>query len=326
MESTSSRIAVFGKVLRIIYIGVLLLHLLLWAMDVKGRPLGNTAFEGDKEQGINLPAGKAGNKEQRLFPEPGIKNQESRLGGGKPGVSARNPIDRNPTSVRSACPPLAGVGGGQTSSHSVTKRNLVREIYTSQIGVREKQPNSGPEVEKYLRYVNLPKGNPWCAAFVCWTLGKAGVDNPRSGWSPDLFAVKRVIWPSSALPVSRIKYQPACRLGRESRLGGGKLDGFSLNAVVGNKAASRCACPPPAGVGGGFCPHNPQTPGAGDVFGLYFPEKGRIAHVGFVDEWKDGWVITVEGNTNVLGSRDGDGVYRKRRLVRSIYKVARYVE
>ena len=66
-------------------------------------------------------------------------------------------------------------------------------------------------------------------------------------------------------------------------------------------------------------------PSIGDIFGLYFPEKGRIAHVGFIDEWKDPWLITVEGNTNVLGSREGDGVYRKRRLVRSVYKVARYV-
>ena len=47
--------------------------------------------------------------------------------------------------------------------------------------------------------------------------------------------------------------------------------------------------------------------------------------MGFIDEWKDPWVVTVEGNRNVLGSRDGDGAYRKRRLVRSVYKVARYV-
>ncbi|MBC7759130.1 MAG: hypothetical protein H7069_09750 [Phormidesmis sp. FL-bin-119] len=68
-----------------------------------------------------------------------------------------------------------------------------------------------------------------------------------------------------------------------------------------------------------------EIPGTSDVFGLYFPEKGGIAHVGFIDEWKDPWVITVEGNTNVLGSREGDGVYRKRRLIRTVDKVARYV-
>src|SRR6476661_4335715 len=58
--------------------------------------------------------------------------------------------------------------------HSLVKR--IQEIYTSQIGVREKKVNSGPEVEKYLAYVGLKKGNPWCAAFVCWVFGEAGVD------------------------------------------------------------------------------------------------------------------------------------------------------
>src|ERR1700744_4024226 len=39
-------------------------------------------------------------------------------------------------------------------------------------------------------------------------------------------------------------------------------------------------------------------PKKGDVWGIYFPEKGRVAHVGFVDEWQDKFVVTVEGNTN----------------------------
>jgi hypothetical protein len=34
----------------------------------------------------------------------------------------------------------------------------------------------------------------------------------------------------------------------------------------------------------------------------------------------------VEGNTNESGSREGDGVLRKRRLVRSVWKVAGWVE
>ena len=62
-----------------------------------------------------------------------------------------------------------------------------------------------------------------------------------------------------------------------------------------------------------------RSPMAGDVMGLWFPDKGRIAHVGFIDQWSDKTVITVEGNTNEAGSREGDGVYRKRRLTRQIY-------
>jgi hypothetical protein len=147
----------------------------------------------------------------------------------------------------------------------------VMKICHSQIGVREKYLNAGPEVEKYLRYVNLPKGNPWCAAFVCWVYGQANVPNPRTGWSPDLFPASRIVW---------------------QRTPGGKL----------------------------------QSPKPADVFGIYFPEKGRIAHVGFVDEWKEPWLITVEGNTNLADSREGDGVYRRRRLTRSVYQVARYID
>ena len=161
-------------------------------------------------------------------------------------------------------------------------RQKVRKIYNSQIGVREKPPNSGPAVEEYLRYVNLPKGNPWCAAFVCWVYGKAGVANTKSGWSPDLFPRSKVIW-------SR---------GVESRKW----------TVIGHAQTLDL---------------RPQT---SDIFGLYFPEKARIAHVGFIDQWDGTWLITVEGNTNEAGSREGDGVYRKKRLVRTVYKVARYID
>jgi len=69
-----------------------------------------------------------------------------------------------------------------------------------------------------------------------------------------------------------------------------------------------------------------QNPECGDVFGIWFESKGRIAHVGFIDEWKQDskYCITVEGNTNEAGSRDGDGVYRKRRLKGQIYKISRW--
>jgi hypothetical protein len=72
---------------------------------------------------------------------------------------------------------------------------------------------------------------------------------------------------------------------------------------------------------------NNLTPIQSDVFGIYFSSKGRIAHVGFIDQWDEGtaYCMTVEGNTNDAGSREGDGVYRKRRLKRQIYKVSRWI-
>lgn len=69
---------------------------------------------------------------------------------------------------------------------------------------------------------------------------------------------------------------------------------------------------------------NPQT---GDTFGIWFNNLKRVAHVGFVDEWQpsESYVITVEGNTNDADSREGDGVYRKRRLKSQIYQVADFI-
>jgi len=66
------------------------------------------------------------------------------------------------------------------------------------------------------------------------------------------------------------------------------------------------------------------SPAAGDVFGIYFPSRKRIAHVGFVHRWGKKYLETVEGNTNEAGSREGDGVYKKRRLISQIYKVSRW--
>ncbi len=64
----------------------------------------------------------------------------------------------------------------------------------------------------------------------------------------------------------------------------------------------------------------------GDVFGIYYRRLGRIGHVGFVEGVDGAWVTTVEGNTNRRGSREGDGVYRKRRPLKQIHRGARYAE
>lgn len=63
----------------------------------------------------------------------------------------------------------------------------------------------------------------------------------------------------------------------------------------------------------------------GDVFGLYYANLKRIGHVGFIHEWTENYIVTVEGNTNDGGSREGDGVYKKKRLKRQIYAVADWI-
>jgi len=68
-----------------------------------------------------------------------------------------------------------------------------------------------------------------------------------------------------------------------------------------------------------------MDPRPGDPFGIYFPSKGRVAHVGLVRQWGRQSIITVEANTSpeaVAGSsadRDGGGIWSKRRLIRQVY-------
>ena len=67
-----------------------------------------------------------------------------------------------------------------------------------------------------------------------------------------------------------------------------------------------------------------KRPMPGDVFGLYYANLGRIGHVGFWVKEEGKYVITLEGNTNADGSREGDGVCRKRRRKDQLYCVSRW--
>ena len=194
------------------------------------------------------------------------------------------------------------------SSAQAQSLDSLRAIYSSYVGVRElTHHNDGPEVERFLAHVGLKKGAPWCAAFVSYCLYKAGyTDAPRSGWSPDYFPKRQRVWALSQ------KYTP---------------------------------------------PHADSTPPyhaqIGDLFGIWYANLGRIAHVGFVDcpapstqnraqqhekppnattpriniippSHSGAYITTVEGNTNDNGSREGIGVFRKYRPLKSIKYIARW--
>lgn len=62
----------------------------------------------------------------------------------------------------------------------------------------------------------------------------------------------------------------------------------------------------------------------GHVFAIYYSNLGRIGHVGFIEKVEGNSVHTIEGNTNPMGSREGDGVYRKRRRITQIYKIVQH--
>ena len=66
------------------------------------------------------------------------------------------------------------------------------------------------------------------------------------------------------------------------------------------------------------------------VFGLYFKSHNRIAHVGFIEKVTKTHVITIEANTSPgqasgEADRNGDGVWRKKRMKKGIFKVAKWI-
>ncbi len=212
-------------------------------------------------------------------------------------------------------------------------RNQIKQIYSAEIGVREKTgKNDGQRVEEYLAVTQLGKGYAWCASFVSWVFAEAGFPQPRTPWSPSLFPKERVIWergsgvrvagfrdrdstptvilsetkwsrkisPLIAQTVQFAKlgfssfhqqiYSPSLfpkerviwerGLMRENRSFASLEDDRAANTPYLKPKTSRLIPGPPA---------------TADVFGIYFADLKRIAHVGFVDEWGDKYVITVEG-------------------------------
>lgn len=63
----------------------------------------------------------------------------------------------------------------------------------------------------------------------------------------------------------------------------------------------------------------------GNVIGIYFANLKRIAHVGIIEKTAHDWCYSLEANTNVNGSREGEGVYRKRRHLKTIYRIADWI-
>ncbi|WP_316813550.1 peptidoglycan-binding protein [Pedobacter heparinus] len=63
----------------------------------------------------------------------------------------------------------------------------------------------------------------------------------------------------------------------------------------------------------------------GNVFGIWFPELNRIAHVGLLERLQGDFLLTLEGNTNVEGSREGQGVYRRMRHKRTVKAYADWI-
>jgi hypothetical protein len=63
-----------------------------------------------------------------------------------------------------------------------------------------------------------------------------------------------------------------------------------------------------------------------DVCTFYYSNLGRVGHVEIIYKADDKYIYTISGNTNVTGSREGDGCYRKKRELSKVYAITRYIK
>ena len=94
----------------------------------------------------------------------------------------------------------------KTEQQQIHKRNQLIQIASAELGVREATGNNdGERVATYLAYTQLGEGYAWCAAFVSWCYGQAGLSQPRNPWSPALFPDARTYCKSSSCSTSNSK-------------------------------------------------------------------------------------------------------------------------
>jgi hypothetical protein len=77
----------------------------------------------------------------------------------------------------------------------------VKEVYDSQIGVREQPAGSnwGTPVKMYLAAVQVKVPAAWCAAFVKWSFDQAQVNTTITAWSPTAHNKKNVLYEKGQL-------------------------------------------------------------------------------------------------------------------------------
>lgn len=72
-------------------------------------------------------------------------------------------------------------------------------------------------------------------------------------------------------------------------------------------------------------PRQVKSPAPGMLFGIYFKSLQRISHCGIIERINGNFIIGIEGNTNLNGSRDGNGVHRRLRHTKTIYRYADWI-
>lgn len=167
---------------------------------------------------------------------------------------------------------------------------VLATIARSQLGVREVGCNNcGPQIREYQEATWLAPGAwPWCAAFVAWCVREA------------IDAVGGVV-----------------RFNRPRTAGAWDLENWATDRRQSDGAPQRRSGGSDAGVTM-IKPLSTQAVMPGDIVVFTF------SHVGIaLGQAGAQHVLTVEGNTNAAGSREGDGVYERRRARTSVRSIIR---
>ncbi len=150
-------------------------------------------------------------------------------------------------------------------------------VASSQVGIREEGgANQGEHVKKYLASVGLGPGYPWCAAFVYWVFNQA----------VSQFSIRNPC-PKTAKALGIWMHAPS-----------------TARILLSDEDASERIRP-----------------------GCVFVEDHEIdsdapilehhGHCGILEgiDYANGFRLSIDGNTDVKGNREGDGVYRRTRAL-----------
>jgi len=190
-----------------------------------------------------------------------------------------------PVTWRSIHSEIKGVGRKPSSSSSSIGEDMVR-LAKEEIGVEEVDgTNCGPRVDEYkaATWLDSDVGWPWCAAFICWLVREAIKDQDVSFKRPQTAGA----W----------DFENWAKKQKDKGVVLYKPVGEVLNVSVDEKPYVR----------------------AGDI--VVF----RFSHIGLAigEPTNNGFVSTIEGNTNGEGSREGGAVLEKSRRLSSIRSVIR---
>jgi hypothetical protein len=172
------------------------------------------------------------------------------------------------------------------SGNNEQNRECIIQSAYSTIGVTEVGHNAGQEVERYLSVVEFGPGAAWCGAHYAYNLSQC----------------MEISDMESYMPMRSWAYTPNYYNNAKSVI------------TYTNHGIKQLS--------------NQAYPKKGDAMLLYNSKLGRVAHIGTIDVWHayGDYVITIEGNTNSAGSREGDQVAVKYRDKRQIYAVVDVLE